>query len=118
MTSLTHSAAWTQLCEAATQYSANPKDEAFRGGLHRAAQVYATSCAPPKVGPSAQTREAHGELIPFGRSKGQPVGQASTSDLQWVAQALRNSIADAGKARWVESNQKLLDVVERELATR
>lgn len=72
----------------------------------------------PKVGPSAQTREAHGTTLPFGRSKGVKLAEADTRDLRWTAGVLRESIADAAKERWRAANVELLEAIERELETR
>ncbi len=118
-----HDAAWSALCDAAKAFASDERNDGYRTGLHSTARAYAATCAPlpsaqPRTGPSKQTREAHGMVVPFGRSKGTPIGQADTRDLEWVAQALRNSIEDAGKVRWREDNERLLGVVTSELATR
>lgn len=59
-----------------------------------------------------------GLTIPFGNSKGKPIEEATPKDLEFIANALRQSIDDPAKGRWREANEKLLDGIEKELQTR
>lgn len=68
--------------------------------------------------PVAKSGKRSGHVIPFGRSKGQPIEEVDAKDLTWVAGALRTSIDDETKSRWREANQALLAAIEAELETR
>lgn len=68
--------------------------------------------------PRAGAPQSGAVLPPFGRSAGQPIAGVETKDLEWYAGALRRSIDDPEKSRWVESNQAVLDAIEAELEGR
>lgn len=67
-----------------------------------------------------QTAEAGKFVVPFGRSKGVPIGEADTKDLGRVLEAMRESekLNDPSKARFRADNEKLIAAIERELETR
>lgn len=71
-----------------------------------------------KAAPRAQTKEATSLTMPFGKDKGLPLSEAKTGNLRWMAEVLRESIADETKAKWRNSNQTLLEAIERELESR
>lgn len=68
--------------------------------------------------PRADAPKSGAVLPNFGRQKGEPIAGVETKDLEWYASALRRSIDDPEKARWVESNQAVLDAIETELEGR
>jgi len=51
----------------------------------------------------------------YGRSKGQPVAGASTSDLEYYAAGCRRTLADPAKARFHDKERVLLAALEAEL---
>lgn len=118
-----HHLLWNALAKAAMEFL--PDDEARAKALHSAAIAYAKArladaVKPPARGPTPGTngRGDEAAVIPFGRSKGCLVSEADTKDLEFVRRVLAESIEDQAKARWAESNQKLLDAVEAELGRR
>lgn len=115
---MTLAEAWHALTLAAEEY-ARGVNERSRNELHRAAITYAQHRETPKPRPTGvadhRTTEA---VIPFGRSKGKPINEASTRDLEWVLGALEKSIDDPAKARWRDSNQATADAIRDELEGR
>jgi hypothetical protein len=57
-------------------------------------------------------------VMPFGRSKGKPMAEASLSDLKWMRDAAASSIEDPSKAKFKTNNQRLLGQVEAEISRR
>ena len=57
-------------------------------------------------------------LAPFGRSKGQPITEISDSDLEWLANAVKKSVADPDKAKWKGKNETLLQALREEYKRR
>jgi len=111
--------AWAALNRAAIRSaSAEPGDLAVGKGLHHAAIAYATACGHTRTGPTQQARTASETVLPFGRSKGVPIGEAKTPDLEWVAKAVRESLDDPERARFREKNLALLAEIEKELEMR
>lgn len=53
---------------------------------------------------------------PYGRSKGQPVFNASMQDLEFYANGCRRTLGDPSKARWHEKERVLLATIEAEIA--
>lgn len=106
--------AWRALQATARAYAAAP--------LPATAEAAALSEAGKQWGRlNPEPRDAStssGLVIPFGRSKGTPIGDATTPDLEWVAGALRRSVDDPTKARWRAQNEELLAAVEHELERR
>jgi hypothetical protein len=56
-------------------------------------------------------------VLKFSRSKGKTVGQAETNDLEWIRDTVSSNL-EAGESRFPDSDKKLLDAVNAELATR
>ena len=56
--------------------------------------------------------------LPFGRSKGMAISEASVDDIEWVAGKIREGLDDPDKARWREENQRDLAALDHELARR
>lgn len=110
-------ALWRDLSEAAKRWAANPKAEEGQA-LSDAAKAWGAAHAPSAETKPKSKHERSGELIPFGRSKGQPIEEADTKDLQWVAGAVKVSIEDPAKERWAPKNRALLLAIEAELETR
>lgn len=103
---------WRDLSEAAKAWAASPK--AVEGqALSDAAKAWAGAAHP-----RAKDTTTSDAVIPFGRSKGTRVVDAETKDLQWVAGALKQSLADPAKERFAPSNRALLDAIETELEER
>lgn len=52
-------------------------------------------------------------MVPFGRNKGTPISdpQVTDKDLDYIANAMRESIEDPGKSKFRSKNQALLDAV-------
>jgi hypothetical protein len=112
-------AAWQHLTETRTAF--DPKDRKTATALHNAALKYASLF--PR-GQGEQVRGTNGGVkrsgftSPFGRGKGQPIEELGNSDLDWLTNAVRESVNDPAKDRWRDKNQALLDALEREQATR
>lgn len=105
-------AAWQALASAAVAY-ASDKSTLPAQRLADAAERWSKAKRAAKPGANADDF-----VVPFGRSKGTPIADAKTNDLEWVAGALRKSIDDPEKERWRESNQVLLSAIESELEGR
>jgi len=113
---MTREDAWRQLQATAKAYAvAPPPATPEAAALSEAAKQWAAASKPATARDHGDHSDAR---IPFGHSRGKLVADADTKDLEWVANALRKSIDDPAKARWVESNQQLLDAIETELETR
>ena len=106
----TRAALWNDLSAAAKAWAANPK-AAEGQALSDAAKAGGAAHAPEKP-------KASGHVIPFGRSKGTPIEEAETQDLEWVSMRLAESISDPEKARWAASNRALLEAIGAELEGR
>ena len=102
-------AAWTALAQAARDFTA---DKGKAQALADAAEAWG------KAKRAAAAPASEGFAIPFGRSKGTPISQATEKDLEWVADALVRSIADPAKERWKRGNEALLEAIQDELANR
>jgi len=57
-------------------------------------------------------------LVPFGRSKGQPLSSCSERDLEWLESAVQRSIDDPAKSKYLSSNTALLNEIQTELHRR
>lgn len=99
------SGTWTEpalvraLCESARAYTA----------------AYESQRAEAK--PKATTSRS-GQVVPFGKSQGVPIEEATTKDLRYLEGAIAGSVDDEGKAKWREKNVALLDAIRAELGTR
>lgn len=91
-------------------------DASSKADLFAAANEYAFACWLAAVGraeaPAAKV------LFSFGRAKNRSPAETNTAQLEWYRDALRESVADAAKARWRVSNEEMLAAVEAELALR
>lgn len=92
---------WDDLCRAALTYSE----------ARRLAQGEATRTQ-SHAGPRS------GAVVPFGRSKGQPIEDESDKGLAYLSDAMQRSIDDPSKERWAESNRTLKAHVDAEIARR
>ena len=57
-------------------------------------------------------------VVPFGRSKGKPITDVDDEGLQWLADALKSSIADPAKSRFKDSDENMLKVCREEYKRR
>lgn len=92
---------WDDLCRAALTYAE----------ARRMAQGEATRTQ-SHAGPRS------GAVVPFGRSKGQPIEDESDKGLAYLSDAMQRSIDDPSKERWAESNRTLKAHVDAEIARR
>lgn len=105
-----------ELFDAAARYEGSPKTVEDQRALCDAASAYhkeREAHFKPK-----QNAEAAGLMIPFGRSKGTPIGEASKADLEWVLPKMREKLDDPAKQRYRAQDEKLIAAIERELGTR
>lgn len=82
------------------------------------AQRTATTRPASTARPAAPARPASSEGITFpnyGRAKGMPVSGAEVKDLEFYAGGCRKSLADPAKARFHDSERRLLAAIEAEL---
>jgi len=82
------------------------------------AQRTATTRPASTARPAAPARPASSEGITFpnyGRAKGMPVSGAEVKDLEFYAGGCRKSLADPTKARFHDSERRLLAAIEAEL---
>ncbi len=93
----------------AQEFSKNPQEAALQRGLCDAASAYA----------KARTQMAGGGLtIPFGRSKGTPLADASDKDLAFVLKVSTEGLDNPEKANFRESNLALIKAITAIQATR
>jgi hypothetical protein len=111
---------WAMLSGAALGHAANPEDLALKKELADAADAYSKARTAARGATGAKPAQAgvSGVVMPFGRSKGVAIEQATVNDLRWVASALAQSIDNPDKARWRDENQRVLDAIQRELDKR
>lgn len=120
---LLKAAAWSALVNASDAHS-NERTKSNAQGLSDAAKAWAAVVGAPVASASMVVKGTNGntlrsgQVVPFGRSKGTPIEEADTKDLQWLAGAMRESIADPAKEKWAPKNRELLDAIEHELETR
>lgn len=69
---------------------------------------------------SAGTEAAKPEdvRVPFGKDKGKPLAAVNKTGLEWLIGAVDASISNPDKARFIEANQRMLDALKKELASR
>jgi hypothetical protein len=100
---------------------ANAKDERTWAVLCAAAEAFSAARRDAKKpeGPAPGGDAGGSDVVaPFGRDKGKPLAKIDLRGLEWMRGVLSDSIADSSKARWLDSNQKLLTAVEAEIARR
>lgn len=56
--------------------------------------------------------------VPFGRDQGKPITEVSDSTLEWLAEAVKKSVADPDKAKWKTKNETLLVALRNEYKRR
>lgn len=126
---------WSQVEKCAVLWATSPDDvrDSARRGLHDAVLTYFTArqralqqatAAPvesngtrPTYGTSGRKLRS-GHVVPFGRLKGHPIEEVSDKDLNWLLEAIGQSLADPTKGRWADQNQALWDAIRNELETR
>lgn len=99
----------------AVAYAADKTDQRARE-LCVAAWEYAQSRE--KLASGAGAAEKSGVLVPFGKDKGKPLAAVSKNSLEWLMGAIEHSIANPDKARFIESNQAMLEALKKEYAGR
>ena len=65
-----------------------------------------------------QPARKSGILFPMGKEKGKDLVDVSVKSLEWLVKAMGESIDDPAKARWRDSNVKMRNAAEEELARR
>jgi len=84
----------------------------------RRAEATEQPSRPAQTSGEAQTgREYSGFEIPFGNAAGQPIEEASTDDVQWMAQHIRKQL-EAKKSRFPKKDEALLAALEAEIEQR
>lgn len=108
-----------QLYAAAEAFTADKSVENQRG-LCDAASAYATARFART--PTSQHASTNGNgaryVIPFGSTKGTPIGEATPKDLNFILGRLKEGLDDPGRARWRAKNAELIAAIEQELSTR
>ena len=123
MSDILKAAAWSALVNASDAHS-NDRTKSNAQSLSDAAKAWADVCRAPVASTPKAVKGTNGntlrsgQVVPFGRSKGTPIEEADTKDLQWLAGTMRESIADPAKEKWAPKNRELLDAIETELETR
>ena len=56
--------------------------------------------------------------VPFGKNKGQSITDIEDTQLKWLADAVKKSVADPEKSKWKKKNQALLDALRDEYKRR
>jgi hypothetical protein len=122
-TELLKADAWSALVNASDDHS-DSRTKSAAQSLSDAAKAWADVCRAPATSAPKAVKGTNGntlrsgQVVPFGRSKGMPIEESDTKDLQWLAGAMRESIADPAKEKWAPKNRELLDAIEHELETR
>lgn len=130
MESVSMVAAWQRVRELAKALEATPDDRKISNSLHLAILGYAEACGyeltgraslqmtqTSRGGSGGRSRRS-GKTVPFGRSKGLPIEEATTKDLTWLAEVLRESIDEPAREKYREQNAALLSAIEAELESR
>lgn len=111
--------AWNNLAAVAAAYPDHLPTDAEKTRLSDAAKAWAVANGYAlKASAPASTKGASGHVVPFGRTKGQPIESESVKGLEYLKKYLKESVADPSKAKWAEKNQALLDAVNAELESR
>lgn len=104
------------LFAAAEAFVAGGKTEDRQRELCDAASAYAKERAAHFK--QQQNQEASELVVPFGRTKGTPIAEAETRDLNWVLGRLQENLDQPGHERYRAKNVELIAAIERELGTR
>ena len=67
---------------------------------------------------SARPAGADELVMPFTKSKGKPLADARTEDLEWALPKIEASLDSPEKARWRDANVALIAGIKAELAGR
>lgn len=105
------------LLGAASAY-AQAVDEASAKALFAAAIRYHQARMATASGAAAAAGQQAAAVMPFGRARGRPLSEVSTRDVEWALGVVEASIEDASKARWRDSNLRLLGELRAELGRR
>jgi hypothetical protein len=117
--------AWSELVAASSEAVKQDFSKESGARLSNAAKAWAQAngfvlavggAAPGPARTSSKSRS--GQVVPFGRSKGTPIEEADTKDLQWLLNAVSESVDDPSKERWREKNVALRDAIKAELEMR
>lgn len=65
-----------------------------------------------------QNQEASKLVVPFGRTKGTLIGEATTKDLNWLLGVMKERLDDPDKVKHRAANEELIAAIERELERR
>lgn len=106
--------AWDELVNAAAEY-ASSRSAVNAQTLANSGEAWALAKG---YKPPSESQPTKLSVVPFGRSKGTPLKNATTRDLRWVEGCLSESIHDPGKARWKEKNEADLAAIQEELERR
>jgi hypothetical protein len=111
---------WLDLTTAVLHWShhADQEDLLAKKALQDAVFAYARlrDRAPQPTGVSDHRDSPF--VVKFGRSKGKTLAECDTADLNWLAGAMRRSIDDPSKSRFIDQNRSDLAAIEHELETR
>lgn len=112
--------AWNNLAAAALEFAKmGPPSEHAKAALSEAAKAWYVANGPaPRASAPTSAKGASGHVMPFGRTKGQPIEKEPVKGLEYLKKYLEESVADPSKAKWAEKNQALLDAVIAELEKR
>jgi hypothetical protein len=108
------------LFAAAADFIFKGKAEEQQRGLCAAASAYHEArMAAHRPAPKQQTNGNGAKYkVPFGRTKGTPISEAETKDLNYIVGRLKEGLDDPNNSRWREKNSELLAAIEAELETR
>jgi hypothetical protein len=113
------STAWTTLTAAVIAFYESDRDDlAAKKALQDAVFAYARLRDKPPQPTGLSDHRDSPFVVKFGRSKGKTLAECDTADLNWLAGAIRRSIDDPSKARFIEQNRSDLAAIEHELETR
>jgi hypothetical protein len=101
-----------ELVDAAREHGEKKTDGSLKG-LCEAATVYAKARVV-----AARPAGASALVMPFTKSKGKPLAEARTEDMEWALPKLEASVDDPEKARWRDANVELVKAIKAELAVR
>lgn len=101
-----------ELVDAAKRHATTATDGTLKA-LCEAASAYARARVV-----AARPAGSESLVMPFTKSKGMPLAEARTEDMEWALPKLEASLEDPDKARWRESNLALINGIKAELASR
>jgi hypothetical protein len=101
----------------AVAYAADQTEQRARD-LAMSAWEYAEARRLLASGATAAAASIEGPVVPFGKDKGKPLPAVSKNSLEWLMGAVEHSIGNPDKARFIESNQQMLEALKKEYAGR